>query len=116
MDLSDDVAHVKWGGSWRMPTRNELNELLCKSEIIDKGDEFRGMLFTGPNGNYILMKFAGLIQKDNYWGNNLAGVYWSSGKDSYNVGVATSLEISAGRIVIYDVDKTQGFSVRPVSK
>lgn len=119
LDLSDDVAHVKWGGSWRMPTRNDLNELLtnCKSEIIDKGDEFRGMLFTGPNGNYIFMKLAGLIQKGNYWGNNLVGEYWSSDKDSYHEAGATSLEISARGVVIYDgIDKTQGYSVRPVSK
>ena len=27
LDLEDDVAHVKWGGSWRMPTITELSEL-----------------------------------------------------------------------------------------
>ena len=27
LDLEDDVAHVKWGGSWRMPTRAEQEEL-----------------------------------------------------------------------------------------
>lgn len=28
LELSDDVAHVKWGGSWRMPTKDEFIELL----------------------------------------------------------------------------------------
>jgi len=27
LDLDDDVAHVKWGGSWRMPTGAEMDEL-----------------------------------------------------------------------------------------
>lgn len=27
LDLEDDVAHVKWGGSWRMPTWEEMDEL-----------------------------------------------------------------------------------------
>ena len=27
LDPEDDVAHVKWGGSWRMPTFGELSEL-----------------------------------------------------------------------------------------
>ena len=27
LDLEDDVAHVKWGGSWRMPTGAEMDEL-----------------------------------------------------------------------------------------
>ena len=31
-----DVAHVKWGGSWRMPTMEEFNELLekCTWEMV----------------------------------------------------------------------------------
>jgi hypothetical protein len=27
LDLEDDVAHVKWGGPWRMPTGAEMDEL-----------------------------------------------------------------------------------------
>ena len=27
LDLEDDVAHVTWGGNWRMPTREEMDEL-----------------------------------------------------------------------------------------
>lgn len=27
LDLSDDVAHAKWGGNWRLPTSNEFKEL-----------------------------------------------------------------------------------------
>ena len=28
LDLEDDAAHVNMGGKWRMPTRDELEELL----------------------------------------------------------------------------------------
>jgi len=28
LDLEDDVAHVKWGGGWRMPTTDEIIELI----------------------------------------------------------------------------------------
>ena len=28
IEESDDVAHVKWGGSWRLPTQMEFSELL----------------------------------------------------------------------------------------
>ena len=27
LELEDDVAHVKWGGNWRMPTWEEMDEL-----------------------------------------------------------------------------------------
>jgi len=30
LDLEDDVAHIKWGGIWRIPTTSELNELISK--------------------------------------------------------------------------------------
>ena len=28
LDKEDDVAHVKWGGDWRIPTKEELEELI----------------------------------------------------------------------------------------
>lgn len=45
-----DVAHVKWGDGWRMPTDGEIQELLddCVWERLDAG-----CLVTGPNGNSI---------------------------------------------------------------
>ena len=30
LDPEDDVAYVKWGGSWRMPTTKEIDELIKK--------------------------------------------------------------------------------------
>ena len=27
LELADDVAHVKWGGEWRIPTTDEWKEL-----------------------------------------------------------------------------------------
>ena len=51
-----DVAHVKWGGNWRMPTNDELLELYSncsKAEIYLYGKS--GHLFTGPNGNSIFI-------------------------------------------------------------
>ena len=30
LDPEDDVAHVKWGGNWRIPTKDELEELRTK--------------------------------------------------------------------------------------
>lgn len=52
-----DVAHVKWGGSWRMPTKEEADELLSqctKKKITYKG--YEGWLLTGPNGNKIFLR------------------------------------------------------------
>ena len=31
LDLDDDAAHVNWGGKWRMPTRDEMQELYANT-------------------------------------------------------------------------------------
>lgn len=46
LDTEDDVAHVLWGDSWRMPTKAELQELLdnCDLVLYDSGNlEFGGV-------------------------------------------------------------------------
>lgn len=61
LEAEDDAASVNWGGGWRMPTRDELNELYekCrKSFVTYKGMD--GYLFTGPNGNSIFIPAAGI--------------------------------------------------------
>lgn len=47
-----DVARVKWGGAWRLPTPEEIKELLdsCSIEYTQNG-----AIFTGPNGNSIFL-------------------------------------------------------------
>ena len=79
LDLEDDAAHVNWGGTWRMPTIDEIEELLfdCSWEwTIQNG--VNGQKVTGPNGNSIFLPAAGF-----YSGNRLVvldefAFYWSS--------------------------------------
>ena len=61
LEPEDDVARVKWGGNWRIPTTHEISELLdsCTWEwVTNNGVE--GQLVTGPNGNSIFLPAAGL--------------------------------------------------------
>ena len=60
LDPEDDVAHVKWGGTWRMPTLDEQKELLNKCTwnwTTQNG--VNGYKGTGPNGNSIFLPAAG---------------------------------------------------------
>ena len=51
-----DVAHVKWGASWCMPTVNQIRELESECNIIyEKRNGVRGVKITGPNGNSIFL-------------------------------------------------------------
>lgn len=79
LEPDDDAATVNWGSGWRIPTREECEELLDHtSKRIEIVGEVKGMTFTGPNGNSIFLPAAG-----EYWGNVLkknsnAGNYWSN--------------------------------------
>ena len=57
-----DVAHVKWKGSWQMPSQAQVKELVenCTREWDTQG-AINGYTFTGPNGNTIFVPVAGFI-------------------------------------------------------
>ena len=56
----DDVAQKYWGGTWRMPTQAELEELVNKCTWTEETlNGIRGRRATGPNGNSIFLPFAG---------------------------------------------------------
>lgn len=62
-----DTARENWGGTWRMPSDSEFNELLekCKWEWAQNGGQ-KGYLVTGPNGNSIFLPAAGVHASNEY--------------------------------------------------
>ena len=121
LDLSDDAAHVNMGGKWRMPTNDELQELIDnttqKVEIING---VKGMLFTSNiNEHQLFIPFVG------YWyeeggGFIESGSYafvWSSQVFPFHVGTAYLLYCSlSGNANIYLYSRSSAFSVRGVFK
>ncbi len=61
-----DLAHVKWGDGWRMPTTNEIKELKekCSWQSNITIDGVKGSRAIGPNGNSIFFPYAG-FRKNN---------------------------------------------------
>lgn len=55
-----DVAHVKWGEAWRMPTIAERDELIkeCSVETVTFYNKFYDK-YTGPNGSFIIIPYGG---------------------------------------------------------
>ena len=112
LELSDDVAHVNWGGSWRMPTKAEQDELRNTNNCTwtwTKQNGVNGYKVTSKkNGNSIFLPAAGYRD-----GSNL-GYYWSSSLNTYDGGSAYYLGF-----VSSDVDwglnrRYYGHSVRAV--
>lgn len=73
-----DVAHLKWGGDWRMPTKKEIDELVqkCRWQWTEV-DGVCGRLITGPSGNSIFLPAAGYREGNSSYAKNQKGRYWS---------------------------------------
>lgn len=78
LPASADVASVRWGDGWNMPTKEQLQELIdyCRWEYRTNG--VNGYKVTGSNGNYIFMPTAGCYINSNNSSASYEGCYWSS--------------------------------------
>lgn len=75
LELSDDAANYYLGSKWRIPTKNELQELLSKCIWQkEKNNNVEGYRVIGKNGNSIFIPITG----------HLETVKQSSGNDTIN--------------------------------
>lgn len=80
LDYSDDVARVKWGGRWRMPTEVEQEELRenCKWDWCTLNGVYGCKVTSNINGNSIFLPAAGIRIGAETYIKGSDGRYWSS--------------------------------------
>ena len=117
LELSDDAARQRWGGSWRMPTREEFKELLdkCRWSWTTEGGH-AGYKVTGPNGRSIFLPAAGFRFGSSLYGAGEVGYYWSSSLDASDSYGASLLYFSSGNHGGYNYGRGSGQSVRSVTE
>ena len=116
LDPEDDVAHVKWGGSWRMPTKAEQDELRnnCTwTRTTQNG--VNGYKVTGPNGNSIFLPAAGYRYGADVYDRGSSGNCWSSSLFSFSSYACSLFFLGSSYDWRYDY-RYYGHSVRPVLK
>ena len=109
-----DVAHVKWGGSWKMPNETQVKELLneCSSEWT-KVNNVNGYRFTGPNGNSIFIPAAGYYDNAKLYRSGKAGGFWSSSNDSPKY-FSVSMVFEKDYLENTAFERYYGLSIRPI--
>lgn len=104
---SCDIASVKWGKDWQLPSKDQFNELIEKCKFYIKP---RGYKVVGPNGNHIFLPYTR--------GNSSIGYYWSGNKGYV-------LEFQPGYKGVDQIDEATiafpfatycSLSIRPVKK
>ena len=116
LELSDDVAHVKWGGSWRMPTLDEIKELIydCSWSWTTQNG-VKGYKVTGPNGNSIFLPAAGFRDDGVVCYRGSLGYYWSSTLNSSGSNNAYCLDFNSSYRGWSSYNRFNGRTVRPVT-
>ena len=111
-----DVAHVKWGGPWKMPSYDQMDELFNNSTLTwTSQDGINGYLVTGPNGSSIFLPASDYIMKDNKNVGGTGGWYWSSCLYQHEERRASLLSFgSSGWYWDNEGHRYIGNSVRPI--
>lgn len=119
LDAADDVAHVSWGGNWRMPTSAEMVELL-------KNCTFTMTSVNGVSGYTIKSRKAGYTQSSiflpaaGYYDGRSAqrvgryGNYWSSSLVSSTSNTAVGIYFDSSDMLRGFEYRSCGLSVRAV--
>ena len=112
-----DVAHVKWCGSWQMPTHDHQVELIdkCSSEWTTVNG-VNGRKFTGPNGGTVFLPAAGNRWYDVLDDAGTYGYYWLSTQRPSFSSSAYGMGFGSGSAYWYYNSRSGGQSVRAVLK
>jgi len=118
---SDDAAHLKWGGEWRIPTTEEWQELYDNCTWTEftlsgvKGYKISGQK-VGYTDKWIFLPFSGYRSLFYLFNDGKTGCYWSSSLVSEDPQYAYSCRIGAGYVKAAhkDVFRHEGLTVRPV--
>ncbi len=127
LDPEDDVAHVKWKSTWKIPSYNEWHELLNPDNCTWEWTELNGIkgysVVSKKTGGQIFLPAAGSI-----FGNEKSGVnedlyYWISWQgwgDANDAGVmdqyvvSSSLEANPFWLNYGAMPRCAGVPIRPV--
>lgn len=111
-----DAATANWGDGWRMPTLDEIEELIdrCTWEWTSVNG-VNGRLVTGPNGNSIFLPAAGYRGYTSLDDAGSYGYYWSATPYSDSYG-ACYLSFNSDYYDWNYYNRLTGQVVRPVSE
>ena len=116
LELSDDAANVNWGGSWRMPTKAEQDELRteCTWTWTTQNGVDGYKVTSKTNGNSIFLPAAGCRLYSDLGIAGSDGIYWSCSLSTYYSNDAYVLDFNSNDVDWSDYNRNYGRSVRPV--
>lgn len=112
-----DAARANWGGSWRIPDKREMEELVnfCTWEWTTVNGRY-GYKVIGSNGNSIFLPAGGFRGGPLLYSDGIYGYYWCSTPDrrtpwdhAYTIELYSNI-----RRTVKSGYRSDGFNIRPV--
>lgn len=107
LEHADDVAEVKWGGNWRMPTKDEWQELKdsCTWTKVPSGS---GYIVKAKNGNFIFLPVT------YYWSSSTEDLWSTCEYNSTAKSFAFTVNFTTGERCIKRMEREESLCIRPV--
>ncbi len=121
LDLEDDVAQIKWGGTWHIPTKAQIDELLenCTWEWTTL-NEVNGYKVTSKKPGYkdrsIFLPVTGKYEDGKVFNYRSHGYYWSRNCGTITSEIAYTLEVYTKGASAEMQSRCESLAVRPVCK
>jgi hypothetical protein len=106
-DTEGDAAQASWGAYWRMPAREQLEELIAgTSSVFTRLNDTEGFLLTSlTNGKCIFLPVTNTTSVP------LKGCYWSGTSDGGSTAYGLNITSAAGDVLKFDA--SEYLAVRP---
>ena len=115
LEPENDAATIRWSYGWRMPTKEDFEELLNNTtNVWTTQNGVYGRLFTAANGNSLFLPAAGYRSGSSLYGAGSYGNYWSSSLYTDYPSGAWILDFSSGNYGMSGSYRHYGQSVRPI--
>lgn len=103
LEVGDDAAVANWGGSWRMPTAEEFNELLKASTITKSWTTVNGVngykfSLTADPTKYVFFPAADRCDNGSVGSVGSRGYYWSSSLYPHDMSLGMGLYFSSSYV------------------
>lgn len=116
LDLEDDASYVNWGSNWRMPSLDQIKELIdnCNWEWTTLNGVYGRKATSKNNGKSIFLPAAGFRYDMSLYSADPCH-YWSRSLNTSYPNYAYYLDFDSGS-VDWSILRCYGQSVRPVQR
>ena len=119
LDPEDDVAYVEWGGNWRMPTKDEQEELITNcdwTKTVRNG--VNGFIVTSKIEGYtdrsIFIPLSGYYENSKISDRGECGYLWSNTLSEEYTSDGYNLYMESKGNGVSPAERFYGLSIRPV--